>query len=84
MRPQALPYREGMTVFDAILAVGGLGPFAAGNRAHIVRTENGQQKEIKIRLEALINNGDMKQNWYCSLAIPDRSGDTFLSHVAAY
>jgi len=60
--PQALPYRDGMTVLDAILAVGGLGPFAAGNRAHLVRTENGKQTEIKVKLESLVNSGDMKQN----------------------
>jgi polysaccharide export outer membrane protein len=60
--PQALPYRDGMTVLDAVLAVGGLGQFAAGNRAHIVRTENGKQIEIKVRLDALVNSGDMKQN----------------------
>jgi len=60
--PQALPYRDGMTVLDAVLAVGGLGQFAAGNRAHIVRTENGKQTEIKVKLESLVNNGDMKQN----------------------
>ena len=62
LHPQALPYRSGMTVLDAVLAVGGLAPYAAGNRARIVRTENGQQREIKVRLEALTNNGDMKQN----------------------
>jgi polysaccharide export outer membrane protein len=60
--PQALPYRDGMTVLDAVLAVGGLGQFAAGNRAHIVRTENGKQIEIKLKLDALVNSGDMKQN----------------------
>ena len=60
--PQALPYRDGMTVLDAVLAVGGLGQFAAGNRAHVVRTENGKQTEIKVKLDALVNNGDMKQN----------------------
>jgi polysaccharide export outer membrane protein len=60
--PQALPYRDGMTVLDAVLAVGGLGQFAAGNRGHIVRTENGKQTEIKVKLDALVNNGDMKQN----------------------
>ena len=60
--PQALPYRDGMTVLDAVLAVGGLGQFAAGNRAHIVRTENGKQTEIKVKLDALVNSGDMKQN----------------------
>ena len=60
--PQALPYRDGMTVLDAVLAVGGLGQFAAGNRAHIARTENGKQIEIKVKLDALVNSGDMKQN----------------------
>jgi len=60
--PQALPYRDGMTVLDAVLAVGGLGQFAAGNRAHVVRNENGKQTEIKVKLDALVNNGDMKQN----------------------
>ena len=60
--PQALPYRDGMTVLDAVLAVGGLGQFAAGNRAHIVRTENGKQMEIKVKLDSLVNSGDMKQN----------------------
>jgi polysaccharide export outer membrane protein len=60
--PQALPYRDGMTVLDAVLAVGGLGQFAAGNRAHVVRTENGKQTEIKVKLDSLVNNGDMKQN----------------------
>ena len=62
LRPQALPFREGMTVLDAVLAVGGLGQFAAGNRAHIVRTVGGKEQEIKIKLEALVNSGDMKKN----------------------
>jgi polysaccharide export outer membrane protein len=57
-----LPYRDGMTVLDAILAVGGLGNFAAGDRARIVRAEDGKQTEIKIKLEKLVNNGDMSQN----------------------
>jgi polysaccharide biosynthesis/export protein len=60
--PQALAYRDGMTVLDAVLAVGGLGQFAAGNRAHIARSENGKQTEIKVKLDALLNSGDMKQN----------------------
>jgi len=61
-KPQALPYREGITALDAVLAVGGLAPFAAGNRAKIVRAENGKQREIKIRLDDLVNKGDMRQN----------------------
>jgi polysaccharide export outer membrane protein len=62
LKPQSLPYRDGMTVLDAVLAVGGLGQFAAGNRAHLVRTENGKETDIKVKLDALVNSGDMKQN----------------------
>jgi polysaccharide biosynthesis/export protein len=62
LHPQALPYRDGMTVLDAVLAVGGLNQLAAGNRAHLVRNENGKQQEIKVKLNYLVNDGDMKQN----------------------
>jgi polysaccharide export outer membrane protein len=70
--PESLPFREGMTVLDAVLAVGGLGQFAAGNRAHLIRTENGKQTEIKVKLDSLLNNGDMKQN------LPLRPGDVLV------
>jgi polysaccharide export outer membrane protein len=62
VHPQALPFRSGMTVLDAVLAVGGLSQFAAGNRAHLVRNLNGKSQELKVKLEALVNNGDMSQN----------------------
>jgi polysaccharide export outer membrane protein len=62
VRPQSIAYREGLTVLDAVLAVGGLGPFAAGNRAKVVRLENGKSREIKVKLSALVNGGDMTQN----------------------
>jgi polysaccharide export outer membrane protein len=62
-KPAAIAYREGMTVLDAVLAVGGLAPFAAGNRARVVRTVDGKPKEIRIKLSALVNDGDMKQNF---------------------
>jgi polysaccharide export outer membrane protein len=72
MQPQALAYREGMTVLDAVLAVGGLAEFAAPNRSKLVRTENGKQKEIQIRLGRLLNDGDLKQN------LPLQPGDLLL------
>jgi polysaccharide export outer membrane protein len=62
VRPQSIAYREGLTVLDAVLAVGGLGPFAAGNRSKVVRQENGKSHEIKVKLASLLNGGDMKQN----------------------
>lgn len=61
-KPQSVPFREGLTVMDALLAAGGLSEFAAGNRAKVVRTENGKEKEIRVRLYDLLNKGDMKQN----------------------
>jgi len=62
LHPQALAYHDGMTVLDAVLAVGGLGQFAAGNRSHVVRELKGKQTELKVKLEALVNDGDMSQN----------------------
>jgi polysaccharide export outer membrane protein len=61
-QPTPLPYRQGMTVLDALLAVGGLGDFAAGNRAKIVRTTDGKNQEIRIKADDLLNKGDMSQN----------------------
>jgi len=61
-RPMAIPYREGMTVLDAVLAVGGLSQFASGNRARIVRIVNGQEQVIHVKLADLMNNGDIHEN----------------------
>lgn len=61
-RPQSVPFREGMKVLDAVLAVGGLAPFAAGNRAKLMRMENGKQRQIRIKLNNLLNDGDLRQN----------------------
>jgi polysaccharide biosynthesis/export protein len=60
--PQAIAYRQGMTVLDAVLAVGGLTEYAAGNRARIVRSVDGKETTISLRLNALVNGGDMSQN----------------------
>lgn len=60
--PQAIPYREGMTLLDVMIAVGGLGEFAAGNRAKLVRKENGVTREYRVRLSDLLNDGDIEQN----------------------
>jgi polysaccharide biosynthesis/export protein len=62
VRPQSIAYRDGLTVLDAVLAVGGLGPFAAGNRGKVVRTENGKAREIKVKIASLVNDGDLKHN----------------------
>jgi|SRR5579863_2741241 len=60
--PMALPYREGMTVLDALLAVGGLTQFASGNRSRVVRMQNGQETVIHLKLSDLLNSGDVRDN----------------------
>jgi polysaccharide biosynthesis/export protein len=62
VRPQSIPYRDGLTVLDAVLAVGGLAPFAAGNRAKVVRNDHGKSAEIKVKISDLVDDGDMRQN----------------------
>ena len=61
-QPQSLSYRDGMTVLDVLIAVGGLSEFAAGNRAKLVRKVNGEEQVIKVRLDDLLNDGDLNQN----------------------
>lgn len=61
-KPQALPYRQGMSLMDVLIAVGGLAEFASGNSASIVRTIDGQQKRIAVRLHDLIKRGDISAN----------------------
>lgn len=61
-RPSGVPYHAGLRVLDALLAVGGLGEFAAPNRAILIRTENGKESKIKIRVGDLLDSGDLEQN----------------------
>jgi polysaccharide export outer membrane protein len=61
-KPQSIAFREGMKVLDAILASGGLAPYAAGNRAKLIRNQNGKQQEIRLKLADLVSKGDLRQN----------------------
>lgn len=61
-KPQSLPYRENMTVLDVLITVGGLTQFADGNKATIIRSVSGEQKRFRVRLDDLINNGDISAN----------------------
>ena len=60
-KPQALPYRNGMTVLDVMIAVGGLTDFADGNSARIVRASDAG-RQYRLRLKDLIKRGDIGAN----------------------
>lgn len=63
-KPASLPYRANMTVLDAMIAVGGLSEFAAGNRAKLIRFDKqlGRQREYALRLTDLLKRGESKAN----------------------
>jgi polysaccharide export outer membrane protein len=61
-RPQALPYRREMSVMDVVIAVGGVTEFASGNKASIIRTVDGKQEKVPVRLDDLIKDGDISAN----------------------
>jgi len=70
--PQAIPYQANMTVLDVMIAVHGLTKFAAGNRAELVRTINGKEAVIPVRIDDLIKDGDIDAN------VPVEPGDVLI------
>lgn len=72
--PQAIAYRDGMTVLDVMIATRGLTRFAAGNRAELVRrdTPDAPPRSIPVRLNDLVRSGDISQD------IPVQPGDTLI------
>ena len=61
--PSAMPYRDGMTLLDVLIATKGLTKFAAGNRAVVIRREpDGNSRSIPVRLSDLIKDGDIRAN----------------------
>lgn len=62
VEPRSIAYRDGITLLDVVVEVGGISPFAAGNKATLIRTVDGRQTEIPVRLNDLINRGDMAAN----------------------
>jgi polysaccharide export outer membrane protein len=61
-KPQSIPFRARMTLLDAMIQVGGLAEFAAGNRAHIIRNVDGKPVKIPARLKDLLQDGDISKN----------------------
>ncbi len=59
-KPTALPFKHNMTLLDAMIAVGGLTDFAAGNRAVLVRANGSEQ--YSLRINDLLRRGDISAN----------------------
>lgn len=63
-KPASLPYRANMTLLDAMIAVGGLNEYAAGNKARLIRFDrkSGKQVEYKLKIARLLKRGDASAN----------------------
>ncbi|MEA1050942.1 polysaccharide export protein [Lamprobacter modestohalophilus] len=60
--PAAVPFRKHMTLLDLMIEVGGLTPFAAGNKSILVRFNDGERVEYSVRIDDLLRKGDMSEN----------------------
>lgn len=61
--PTSMPYRQGITVMDAVLSAGGLNDFSAPGRARLYRVINGKAKTIVIDLDDILKKGNLEQNY---------------------
>jgi polysaccharide export outer membrane protein len=62
--PISVPYRQGMTVLDAVLAAGGTTEFAAPDRTELFRRgETGTTTSYAVRLEKILQQGDLANNY---------------------
>jgi len=62
VNPGPVRYMDRMTLLDVVLAAGGLTQFAAGNRSRLVRNVDGEVIEQRVRLERLLEDGDLSEN----------------------
>nr|WP_086939953.1 XrtA/PEP-CTERM system exopolysaccharide export protein [Thaumasiovibrio occultus] len=61
-QPQALNYRENMTLLDVLIEIGGVTVFADGDRARLIRIVSGEQKQYALKIDQLVKDGDINQN----------------------
>ncbi len=59
---RSLPYSKEMSLLDLLIQLGGIGQYADGNRSSIIRNVNGEQKQFSVRIDDLLEEGDMSAN----------------------
>ncbi|HET6631086.1 MAG TPA: XrtA/PEP-CTERM system exopolysaccharide export protein [Rhodanobacteraceae bacterium] len=69
-QPVSLPWRQGMTVLDAVLAAGGLTPYADANDTELYHKDaDGVTHAYAVRLDDILNEGELATNF------PVQAGD---------
>ncbi len=77
--PVSIPYRQGMTVLDAVLAAGGVTEFAAPDRSNLYRKADQATQATRsysVRLGQILNRGDLSTNFPVApgdvITVPER------------
>ena len=74
--PLSIPYRQGMTVLDAILEAGGVNEFASVNSTKLYRKHEGKTVVYDIKLGNILNKGELSTNHYLKpgdiVTVPER------------
>lgn len=73
----SVPYRQGMTVLDAVLESGGVNEFADPDRTRLYRVLNGETKPVPVSLERILKQGALDTNYLLRpgdvITVPERS-----------
>lgn len=76
-QPVSIPYRQGMTVLDAVLAAGGVTEFAAPARASLHRKNGENTGTYQVRLDSVLEEGDLASNFKVApgdvITVPERA-----------
>ncbi len=76
-QPISIPYRQGMTVLDAVLAAGGLTEFAAPARSELYRSDESGTRNYAVDLDNILDDGDLSTNYKVApgdvITVPERA-----------
>jgi polysaccharide biosynthesis/export protein len=74
--PRSMPYRQGMTVLDAVLEAGGINDFASPNHTKLYRKDKAKNEVIDIDLGDILTKGKLDTNFELKpgdvVTIPER------------
>ncbi|MFV1982151.1 MAG: XrtA/PEP-CTERM system exopolysaccharide export protein [Thiohalomonadales bacterium] len=74
--PISLPYRQGMTVLDAVLAAGGVNDFASAGSTKLYRRIKDKSNAISIDLDDILQGGKLNTNYILKpgdiITVPER------------
>lgn len=75
--PVSVPYRQGMTVLDAVLEAGSITEFAAGDRTELYRETPEGRRSYAINLNQILRKGNLSTNYPAQpgdvIVVPERA-----------